>query len=52
MKTCTQYKKQAAVTKRAFDTYFLNKNEENMERWKTAPGSEVCVLKPDRFYVI
>ena len=52
LKTRTQYKKQSTVSNTAFDTYFENKNKEDIERWETAPDSEVYVLKPsDRFYV-
>ena len=52
LKTRTKYKKQATVSNTAFDTYFENKNKEDIERWETAPDSEVYVLKPsDRFYV-
>ena len=42
----TQYKKQPTVSNRAFNIYFRNKNKEDIERWKTAPDSEVYVLKP------
>ena len=53
LKTRTQYKKQSTVSNTAFDTYFENKNKEDIERWETAPDSEVYVLKPsDRFYVV
>ena len=53
VKTPTQYNKQPLVTNRAFETYFRNKNKEDIELWETAPDSEVYVLKPsDRFYII
>ena len=42
VKTRTQYKRQPTVSNKAFDTYFRNKN---IERWKTAPDSEVYILK-------
>ena len=42
VKTRTQYKRQPTVSNKAFDTYFGNKN---IERWKTAPDSEVYILK-------
>ena len=46
VKMRTQYKKQPTVSNRAFNIYFRNKNKEDIERWKTAPDSEVYVLKP------
>ena len=46
VKMRTQYKKQPTVSNRAFNIYFQNKNKEDIERWKTAPDSEVYVLKP------
>ena len=46
VKMCTQYKKQPTVSNRAFSIYFRNKNKEDIVRWKTAPDSEVYVLKP------
>ena len=53
VKTRAQYKKQATVSNRAFNTYFRNKNKESIERWKTAPDSEVYVMKSsNRFYVV
>ena len=53
LKTRTLYEKQSTVSNRAFDTYFENKNKEDIERWETAPDSEVYVLKPsDRFYFV
>ena len=53
VKTRSQHNKQPLVTSEAFDNYFRNKNKEDMERWSTAPDSEVCILKPsDLFYVI
>ena len=45
VKTRTQYKRQPTVSNKAFDTYFRNKNKEDIERWKTAPDSEVYILK-------
>ena len=38
---------------REFDTFFRNKDKEDMERWETALDSEVRILKPTvRIYVI
>ena len=45
VKTRTQYKRQPTVSNKAFDTYFRNKNKEDIERWKTASDSEVYILK-------
>ena len=53
VKTRTQYNKQPLVTNTAFNTYFRNNIKKDIERWETAPDSEVYVLKPsDQFYVI
>ena len=53
VKTRSQYKKQPLVNLIGFDTYFRNKNKEDIERWETALDSVVHTLKPtDRIYVI
>ena len=53
IKTHSQYKRQKLVDCRAFDTYFRNKNREDIERWETASDSEIRVLKEsDCIYVI
>ena len=53
VKTRAQYKKQATVSNRAFNTYFRNKNKESIEQWKAAPDSEFYVMKSsNRFYVV
>ena len=53
VKTCSQYKKQKVVDRKTFDTYFRNKNKEDIEWWSTAPNTEVHILKEsDCIYVI
>ena len=53
VKTRSQYKKQPLVNLIEFDTYFRNKNKEDIERWETALDSVVHTLKrTDRIYVI
>ena len=53
VKTRSQYKRQELVDRRTFDTYFQEKNKEDMERWRTAPDSELRILKgSDYIYVI
>ena len=52
VKTRSQYKKQRLGKVREFDTYFQNKNKEDIERWESALDSEVRILKPtDRIYI-
>ena len=52
IKTRSQYKREELVDRRSFDTYFRNKNKEDIERWRTAPDSEFRILKrSDYFYV-
>lgn len=41
VKTRSQYKMQPTVSNWSFDTYFRNKNNEDIEQWMTAPDSEV-----------
>ena len=53
VRTHSQHKRQKLVTRHKFETYFHNKNEEDIKRWTRAPDSEVRILKlSDRFYVI
>ena len=41
----------STLSKKQFDVYFQNK--ERIERWMTAPDSEVYVMKPsDQFYLV
>lgn len=52
VKTHSQYKKQRLGKVREFDTYFQNKNKEDIERWESALDSEVRILKPtDHIYI-
>ena len=49
VKTRSQY----TVSNWSFDTYFWNKSNEDIERWMTAPDSEVYLMKwAKRFYVV
>ena len=51
IKTRRQSKNLPTVSKKQFDAYFQNK--ERIERWMTAPDSEVYVMKPsDQFYLV
>ena len=46
-----QSKNLSTLSKKQFDVYFQNK--ERIERWMTAPDSEVYVMKPsDQFYLV
>ena len=49
VKTRSQYKRQKLVDRITFDIYFRNKNKEDIEKWLTAPYSEVRILKGSNY---